>query len=187
MAMLQFEITLKNDKIKSYKLIALLLVLLNGAVFIFFVTAGVHFYESISALLLLIMYFGYLFYAAKKNKSAFSIKAVTFLILAGSWVMLHNYQIAFACMLLGFLYHLSLQQLQFIFSENFVRKMNIPQKKYLWETVDNVVLRDNILTIDLKDNTLIQGEIESDINETQFNAFAKQHLYHSHNSVQSQL
>ena len=54
--------------------------------------------------------------------------------------------------------------------------MNFPQKEYSWEMLDNVMLRDNILTIDLKNNTLIQLEIESNINEIQFNEFAQQQL-----------
>jgi len=175
--MQQFEITLKNDKIKFYKFISLLLVLLNLAVFVFLLIANVHFYEAAAALLLSGLYLIFLLYIAKKNKDVFSVNEVTFFILAGSWVALQNYLVAFACVLLGILYHLSLQKLQFLFSNSFVKKLNFPQKVYAWEMFANVVLRDNILTIDLKNNTLIQFEIESDISESQFNAFAQQHLF----------
>ena len=41
----------------------------------------------------------------------------------------------------------------------------------------NVILKDNILTIDFKNNKLIQVEIENNINEIQFNEFARQQLF----------
>lgn len=183
MGMQHFEITLKNDKIKFYKFIALLLVLLNVAVFIFLLTAHVHFYEAAAALLLSGLYLIYLLYVAKKNKSPFFINTIIFFILAGSWVALQNYLVAFGCVTLGILYHLSLQKLQFVFNGNFVKKMNFPQKGYSWEMFANVMLKDNILTIDLKNNKLIQLEIEGNIDETLFNEFAHQQLVE--NSVHS--
>ena len=146
-----------------------------------------HFYEAAAALLLSGLYLIYLLYAAKKNKSIFFINGITFFILAGSWVALQNYLIAFACVILGILYHLSLQKLQFVFNDNFVKKMNFPQKAYSWEMLANVMLRDNILTIDLKNNKLIQLEIESNINEIQFNEFAQQQLFKNPDSLEKQL
>jgi hypothetical protein len=183
MLMQQFEVTLKNDKIKFYKSIALLLVLLNLAVFIFLLIADVHFYEDAAALLLLGLYLIYLLYKSKKNKSVFFINGITFFILAGSWVALQNYLMAFACVTLGILYHLSLQKIQFVFNGSFVKKMNYPQKAYSWEMLANVMLRDNILTIDLKNNKLIQLEIESNINEIQFNEFVHQQLIKNSDSL----
>ena len=135
MVMQQFEIILKNDKIKSYKFIALLMVLLNIAVFIYLLIAGIHFYEASAALLLSGLYLVYLIYAAKKNKRAFFINEITFFILAGCWLALQNYVIAIACATLGILYHLSLQKIQFVFNDNFIKKINFPRKEYPWENV----------------------------------------------------
>jgi len=41
----------------------------------------------------------------------------------------------------------------------------------------NVMLKDNILTVDFRNNKLIQLEIEGNINEIQFNEFAQQQLF----------
>jgi hypothetical protein len=182
--MQQFEVTLKNDKVKYYKSIALLLVILNLAVFIILVISTVHFYEAAAALLLTGLYLIYLLYAAKKNGSIFFVNEVTFFILAGSWIVLQGYLIAFACLILGILYHLSLQKLQFVFNGNFVKKMNFPQQVYSWEMFANVMLRDDILTIDLKNNKLIQLEVETNINETQFNEFAQHNLLNNQESLE---
>jgi hypothetical protein len=182
--MQQFEVTLKNDKIKYYKFIALLLVILNLAVFIILLISDVHFYEAAASLLLSGLYLIYLLYAAKKTRSTFCVNQFTFFILAGSWIVLRDYLIAFACIILGILYHLSLQKLQFVFNSNFVKKMNFPKHVYSWEMFANVMLRDDILTIDLKNNKLIQLEIESNINETQFNEFAQQNLSNNQDSLE---
>jgi hypothetical protein len=177
MLMQQFEVTLRNDKIKSYKFIALLLVLMNIAVFIFLLMSGIHFYEAAGALLLSGLYLIYTMYIAKKNRDVFFIKGITFFILAGSWVALQNYLIAVVCIMLGLLYHLSLQKLQFQFNNNVIKKMNFPQKAYSWGMLANVMLKDNILTVDFRNNKLIQLEIEGNINEIQFNEFAQQQLF----------
>ena len=55
-----------------------------------------------------------------------------------------------------------------------------PKKTYLWKEIENVVLKDGVLTIDLKNNKLIQVVIDPEssaaINEREFNLFCKSHL-----------
>ena len=49
----------------------------------------------------------------------------------------------------------------------------------MWKDISNVVLKDGILTIDLKNNKLIQSVISkesADINEREFNLFCKEQL-----------
>ena len=176
--MLQFEIVLKNHKIKSYRFIALLIVGLNMAFFIFSLISDLHFFESAAAVFLVSVYCLYRFYLTKKNKVAFFMDEVSFFILAGCWVGLHNYFIAFICVLMGILYHLSLQKLQFIFNDNIVKKMNFPKAEYSWNRFSNVMLRDNILTLDFSNNKLFQLEIENEknISDIEFNEFAHQQL-----------
>ena len=54
-----------------------------------------------------------------------------------------------------------------------------PQKKYSWNEISNVVLKDGLLSIDLKNNTLIQHAVEDAVPqevETEFNSFCKAKL-----------
>jgi hypothetical protein len=57
---------------------------------------------------------------------------------------------------------------------------SFPQKKIEWNEVSNLILKDNILTIDLKNNKLIQHTIKEnenkDLDETAFNIFIQQQL-----------
>lgn len=102
----------------------------------------------------------------------------SFFILAGCWVALHSYLLAFGCIVMGILYYLALQNLEFVIDNNSVRKTNFPRMEYSWDRFSNVILRDNILTLDFNNNKLIQIEIEDDlkINETEFNQFAERRL-----------
>ena len=56
---------------------------------------------------------------------------------------------------------------------------SFPRKILLWKDVNNVVLKDGILTIDLKNNTLIQKPLNDEVDkhiEQEFNEFCKEQL-----------
>ena len=56
---------------------------------------------------------------------------------------------------------------------------SFPRKIYLWPDVKNVVLKDGLLTIDLKNNTLIQKQVNDPVEkeiEDEFNEFCKGQL-----------
>jgi hypothetical protein len=80
--------------------------------------------------------------------------------------------------LMGILYYFSLQKLLFVFNNTSVKKLNFPSAEYFWSGFTNVMLRDNILTLDFNNNKLIQLEIENErsINEIEFNEFAQQQI-----------
>ena len=51
-----------------------------------------------------------------------------------------------------------------------------PFKNYTWQQVSNVMLKDNLLTLDFRNNKIIQKETESDVDaqtEKEFNEFCK--------------
>ncbi len=56
---------------------------------------------------------------------------------------------------------------------------SFPKKRYGWSVISNVVLKDGLITIDLKDNTLIQKAVDEPVSkeiENEFNAFCKEQL-----------
>jgi hypothetical protein len=176
--MRQFDIILQNDKIKSYRSIALILLLLNLAIFIFLLFFDEYRYESASAILLVGIYiFMRLHFIRKYNQGNYLDQVIMF-VLCGCWLGLQNYFMVTALVILGILYHFALQKLQFVFTKEKIVKMNFPVREFEWKTLNNVILKDNILTLDFKDNKLIQAEIEraQNINEQQFNSFAQSQL-----------
>lgn len=62
------------------------------------------------------------------------------------------------------------------FDENEIVFNSFPKKRYEWNQLKNVVLKDGLLTLDFTNDLLIQKELESDTTQTtedEFNAFAK--------------
>jgi hypothetical protein len=62
------------------------------------------------------------------------------------------------------------------FSENDVVVNSFPKKKFSWTDIANVVIKDNLLTVDFKNNKLIQKELDEEVSpatEAEFNAFCK--------------
>jgi len=67
------------------------------------------------------------------------------------------------------------------FSETHVVLNTLLKRKYRWDQLSNVVLKDGILTIDFLNNHLIQREVEEDpddddVSEEEFNAFCQAQL-----------
>ncbi len=56
---------------------------------------------------------------------------------------------------------------------------SFPKKELEWHAIRNVIIKDNILTIDFKSNKLLQKEIQDFVSrdvETEFNFYCKAHL-----------
>ena len=66
------------------------------------------------------------------------------------------------------------------FSENGITYPTFPTRSISWKEVDFVILKDDILTIEMKNNKLMQFTLEkhisSGINADEFNNFCKQQL-----------
>ena len=65
------------------------------------------------------------------------------------------------------------------FDDNEIVRNSFPKKYYYWNELNNVVIKDGMLTIDLKNNQLIQKEIEdsgSVKTEKDFNEYCRERL-----------
>jgi hypothetical protein len=176
-SMQQFEIILKNDKVRLYRNIALIFLVLNFTVFLFLLFYETYRYPSLAFIIAFVLYLLLRQHLFKKGNVNNILDEFVFFIPAAGWFGLHDYLIGIGCMLMGVLYKLSLQDIKFIFGRSNILKMNFPKKKLDWSLLNNVILKDNILTLDFKNNTLLQAEVErSDVNEIDFNSFAKSQM-----------
>src|SRR5690242_2823431 len=178
MIYMQFEITLKNEKIKSYRTIALIVLMLNVAVFLLMLFYDSYRYQAALAILLTGIYLGIRFYFLEKyHQGNFPDQALLF-ILAGCWVGLQNYYMVAAMVITGILYHLALQKITILFTPEKVITPGFPQKQYLWNVFNNVIIKDQLLTLDFKNNHLFQAVIKEpeNLNEKEFNLFAQAQL-----------
>ena len=133
-----FEIILKNEKERSYRLIILFLVILHVILFIYLFFNGQWWTKGIIGII---------------------FSADLFLFVLGKF---------------------ALKKISLYFTSSGIEKRNFPSKKYQWDQFSNVILKDNILTLDFKNNKLIQAKIETtNANENAFNTFAKEKLVRS--------
>lgn len=176
--MQQFEIFIKNDKVKFYNNIAWIFLFLNFGVFIFLIFYDAYHYPALAFVVALALYLLLRWYLFRKNKTPQLIDEFVFFIPAAGWLGLHIYGIAIACIVMGILYKLSLQKLQFVFTREKIMKMNFPKKEFAWDQLNNVILKDRILTLDFKNNKLLQAEIETsqNVDEAAFNSFAQSQI-----------
>ena len=174
--MQKFEIEIKNEKIKSYKIITLLIVILNSLFFIFLIFKTSQSKSALISIGFVLFYTVYRFYISKKNKQSFFFDEWIYFLLMILWVN-DNILLAITNLVLFLLYTISIQKIIYVFDSSLIKQKNFPWKKYQWNEFSNVIIKDNLLTMDFKNNKLIQGEIITDeIDETEFDEFAKERL-----------
>lgn len=178
--MKQFQITLKNEKIRLYTLLSWLIIVSNLILFLylyFFSTSRVVRYTSIAALAIFVILFILQFYF-RRSKYAFGFTPF-FLIVMLAWINTGNYFLAAVTVVFELLSFYSLRKQVIIISKDIIFYPSFPPKKILWNKLNNIILKDSILTIDLKNNKIIQQLIDETqivINEKEFNEFCRQQL-----------
>ncbi|MBS1668351.1 MAG: hypothetical protein JST58_13325 [Bacteroidetes bacterium] len=104
------------------------------------------------------------------------------LVIAGLyWFMMPYLQwVAFVLFFLAFLEYQAKHPLEVGFTKNMVVINSLIKKKYPWSAFNNIILKDGLLTLDFKNNTLFQKEAldddEPDAEEDEFNDFCRVQL-----------
>jgi hypothetical protein len=80
----------------------------------------------------------------------------------------------------AFMESLAKKPLEIGFSDHIIQVNGFPRKTYGWEAFNNVLLKDGLLTLDFKNNRLLQKETiedeEDDADEDEFNAYCLERL-----------
>lgn len=69
---------------------------------------------------------------------------------------------------------------EWAFSKEKVVHLIFPKKTYEWVEIDNVIIRDNLFTLDLRNNKIIQKELDVAVDkatEEEFNAYCREQLH----------
>ena len=172
----QFEIIIKNEKGKTYRLITLFFVLLHAVFFVYLLFDAALWKKGVAGVIIILLYSGYRLLINKTGDQKFSYGSGIFFIFGViaifdfTWLIILDW-------LLFLLSTAALQKIIFYFNKQNVEQKNFPFKKFKWDQLVNVILKDNILTLDFKNNKLFQKEIEAiNTNEEEFNSFATQQL-----------
>jgi hypothetical protein len=178
--MQRFEFVVKNEKIKSYHRIATSLIIINIAVFILWAIRANSSKNTVIAVagaallsffLLLHLYFN------PQRKSSFQIASLCMAIIV--WLLFYKWIAVIICMALLWLYILSVRPLAISIGADRVHYVSFPYTTLKWQELSNVILKDDILTIDHKNNKILQAELDtthSHASEEEFNDFCRQQL-----------
>ena len=180
---MQFEITLKNEKIKQYNRIAFFIIIINLALFIYLAVSTeikpIRIAAAIGVVLIIIALSIDYFLISIKNNTDAPYKLAAEYIISFTWFQMGYWWIAVLCFLLGTLYLIAKRPLPVSILKEKITYPSFPKKKLLWSELNNIILKDGLLTIDLKNNKFIQqptDESKTVINEQEFNDFCKQQL-----------
>jgi membrane protease YdiL (CAAX protease family) len=181
--MAKFLIILRNDKVKQYNSMALFIVLLNVGLFI--LTA---FYSAdqfirnvaLAGAVLAALSLAAGWWLTKKGKTVnASLKYLPLIIITIVWAMIGNWWAVVVSAVLTFLFATSQRQLQLGVDKTEVSYPSFPQRTIRWNELNNIVLKDGLLTIDFKNNKILQSEIiesSARLNEQEFNDFCREQL-----------
>jgi hypothetical protein len=174
----KYSIKLPNTKAGTYRLITLMISIINCAAFgfVFFVLGSrfqsklidLGFGISIAALLI------YLYMMISKKKLSLRIE-ISFIISALIWMLTGQVLIGFFLALFALLGFFANRELIIGISKEGIHYPSFPPKD-----ISQTILKDNILSIDLKNNNLIQHRLlpadAAKIDEKSFNHFCIQHI-----------
>lgn len=175
-----FEISIRNEKAKFYNRLSWFIIAINIALFLylaFFSTDKSELKKSFGVLVLLVICFGlYLYF--KSTKYQIGLHPFSFLIILG-WIVIGRFWFAGINVLFDILSTISTRKFTVIFSQANVVYPSFPTKTIPWHKLNNVILKDGLLTIDFKSNKIIQqyvDESKTNVNEKEFNEFCRQQL-----------
>ena len=178
-----YSILLPNEKKRTYQYITLFILLINcfawGVVLLNAANEKVKYLAALAAGISFISLIFFLVQFYTKRLIAYRT-GISFIILGICWLLSGRYLFALCIICFAILGFYSSKKFNVIFSAEKILYPTFPVKTYLWTEVSNVILKDNVLTIDLKNNKLIQVVIEKDpaneINEDQFNDFCRKQM-----------
>jgi hypothetical protein len=162
----KYVIDIPNKKSGTYKIVTLLILMLNFFVFGFVFLKTTERSANIVAVTgLAANAIALIYYLLNKRHLKMPFTEVIFFINAGIWLLWGNYLLAFLMIIFSLLSFYANKKLQIIFNEDGIVYPAFPVKKYAWAEVEQVIWKDDILTIDLKNNQLLQFNISKDFAE----------------------
>ena len=173
----RFTIMLKNDKLKTYTVISWLIIALNFISFVYIGVSGISKIANLpyyaAGILLLIFFARFL---SKREEFENDSISLCFMVAIIAWIVLQFYWVVVIIFFLFLFQDISRRKLTVLVYDDRIIYPSFPKRTIVWEELNNVILKDAILTIDLKNNKVFQNEIISPTSEIDFNEFCNTHL-----------
>lgn len=178
--MSSYQFIIPNKKLVTYQVFSYIIILLNIAGLYLLSPQQEPWGLGIYLLLVLLSAFRAIGdYRAYKNKQNLKSNVLLLLIIALFWSRTEYNMGIWINLLLAGLYFISTRKLKIMVSEEGVSYPTFPAKNIQWSEIGNLILKDDILTIDLKNNKIYQHQVEyidNAVNEPEFNDFCRTKL-----------
>jgi hypothetical protein len=181
--MLKFNIILPDEKNRTYRLVTVLIAILNAAGFIYMkshVNSPSSDFLTLFGGSILVGQIGNYFFNKKMRKTNSNILLIAIAIASICWMFLGMFGFGFLDLTFAFLGFIAFRKLEMKFFDDKIEFPSFPKKEFSWNELDNLILKDGILTIDFCNNKLMQFTLNQsdnkELNETAFNEFVKKNI-----------
>lgn len=173
-----YSIEIPNDKLSSYRLVTLIVSIINMLAFTYlalneqpgyatvFINLGLVL-SMLALIAVLLKRFG------KNLSDAWAAAALVGCALF--WLQAENFLAGLLLAVFAFMSMIAQKKPVIYFEKDHIRYPSFPEKKILWESIDFVLLKDDILSIETTDNHLLQFTIHKNvsavIDSNSFNEF----------------
>jgi hypothetical protein len=156
----KFAIEIPNERMKTYKIVTFIILTLNflGFGYVFLQTNGTSSMIAIVGLLLNAV--PWLYYLLNKKHIASPIIDIAIIASAFIWMFFGAFWMGLMLLFFGFVGFFANKKPVIRFSDDGIEYPSFPIKKYAWADVVQVLWKDDILTLDLKENKLLQFNID---------------------------
>lgn len=155
--MQEYKIKLPNEKVKAYNRISIIVLAINLLAF------GLLFFKQntlpayIAALCMMFIISGALFsYASKNIGIQNKITVISISLAAIAWIVIGDYMLGVLMGAVALVSYSTLQPPFVVVNEHGLHYPSFPKQFFTWNTLIKVMLKDDVLTIDKKDNKLMQ-------------------------------
>ncbi len=180
---MKYELILKNEKTKYYKAIRDLIALFNLIGFIYMANETKESYQKTVYILFIVVTVLYILFALFERffKKFINDKShrLLFLWYSIGWSKSPYWWFSLILIVFFLLDILAHRKLKLIVSENKIVYPSFPGREIEWNELTNLVLKDGLITIDFKNNKIIQQPIlnsDWDTDEEEFNEFCRKQL-----------
>lgn len=175
----RFEFPIKNEKEKQYHTLALWIVLFNIAFLIWLIVSNesLRWYSVIALVSIIALPFLYWKLASQKQ---LAISITVALLLSVIFLFSSGFpMLGVAVAFISLLYFISTRKLQVVVTSQEIRYPSFPVRVVHWSEINNMILKDGLLTIDFNNNKLahlIVADSFSKVEEKEFNEFCQVQL-----------
>ena len=169
--MVKFEFIILNTKAKQLQLLSNILLAVNGLLFVFFATQLAN---TKWAFITATIGLGVAIFNIFSKKSSILLNNIAIVIIAIGWIKLGYWWVGLLLITIDWLGKQVTKNKTIVIGETDITVSQPLPSKYQWNQFQNIVLKDGLLTLDFKNNKLLQAIITNEINEqhqAEFNDF----------------